>query len=204
MPGANVIVNSGFREYGIVTPSWRGFHPEAPQAEFGKSWADYAPIVSSLQDFCGERAPVAHFFDKSEPGSPLVLCSRVHYLTHTSVIILLFTYTDRMPLVTLIMAFWMQQPASVEDAVRLLDNGQLTEAREAISQLDPAAPRVAHTAGVLYFRLHDYAKSIEALTRAAQTEAPASLEYRQSTFFLGQSCFLLARMPEAISWLEKA
>lgn len=112
-----------------------------------------------------------------------------------------------MPLVTLFMAFWMQQSQqpspSVEEAIRLLDAGRLTEAQQVVARLDPAAPKVAHTAGVLYFRLHDYPKAIEALARAVQTEPPASADYRQSTFFLGQSYFLSARMPDAISWLER-
>ncbi len=108
-----------------------------------------------------------------------------------------------MAIVTLFMAFWMQLSPSVEAAIRLLDAGRLTEAQEMVARLDPAAPKVAHTAGVLYFRLRDYPKAIEALTRAVQSEPPASADYRQSTFFLGQSCFLSARMPDAISWLDR-
>lgn len=109
-----------------------------------------------------------------------------------------------MPIISFLMAFWMQQPASIEEAIRLLDSGRLSEAQQVLAQLDPAAPKVAHVSGVLYFRLHDYPKAIEALTKAVQTETPASPDYRQSTFILGQSCFLSARMPEAIAWLERS
>jgi tetratricopeptide (TPR) repeat protein len=109
-----------------------------------------------------------------------------------------------MPLVMFLMAFWMQQPASIEEAVRLLDDGRLAEAQQVVARLDAASPKVAHVSGVLSFRLQDYPKAIEALTMAVQSEPPASPEYRQSTFILGQSCFLSARIPEAILWLEKA
>ena len=102
------------------------------------------------------------------------------------------------------LVFCFQQPHSVEEAVRLLDAGKLPEAREAISTLDPAAPRVAHTAGVLYFRLGEYAKAIDLLKAAVKTEDPSSADFRQSSFFLGQSYFLTAHMPEASAWLEKA
>ncbi len=98
----------------------------------------------------------------------------------------------------------MQQTPSVDEAIRLLENGRLAEAKEALARLDPDAPKVAHTTGVLYMRLREYEKAIEALTRANQAEDPSSPEYRESLLFLGQSCFLSARMPEAIAWLEKA
>jgi tetratricopeptide (TPR) repeat protein len=108
-----------------------------------------------------------------------------------------------MPLIPFLLAFWMQQPASIEEAVRLLDAGRLAEAQQAVARLDPAAPKVAHLSGVLAFRLHDYPNAIGMLSRAVQSEKPDSPDYRQSTFILGQSCFLSARMPEAIGWLEK-
>jgi tetratricopeptide (TPR) repeat protein len=109
-----------------------------------------------------------------------------------------------MPVVTLLIALWMQEAASLDDAIRLLDAGRLTEARETIARLDPAAPKVAHAAGVVYLRLRDYPKAIEAFTRAIRTEDPSGADYRESALSLGQSCFLSARMPEAIQWLEKA
>jgi cytochrome c-type biogenesis protein CcmH/NrfG len=102
------------------------------------------------------------------------------------------------------LAFCFQQSHSVEEAVRLLDAGRLAEAREVIAALDPAAPRVAHAAGVLHFRLGEYAQAIESLQAAARTEDASSAEFRQSAFFLGQSYFLTAHMPEATVWLEKA
>ena len=106
--------------------------------------------------------------------------------------------------VALWLAFCMQNPPSVEEAIRLLDAGQTAQAQQVLAQLDANAPEVAHATGVLYYRLHDYPKAIEALTRAAGKEAASSASYRQSAFFLGHSYYLSAHMPEAISWLEKA
>jgi tetratricopeptide (TPR) repeat protein len=97
-----------------------------------------------------------------------------------------------------------QPVPSVEQAVRLLDAGQLTEAQQVLEQLDPNAPGVAHANGVLYFRRREYGKAIEALTRAVAKEPESSTSYRQSSFFLGQSYYLSAKMPEAVLWLEKA
>src|ERR1043166_3062597 len=77
--------------------------------------------------------------------------------------------------VTLLIAFWMQQAPSIEEAIRLLDAGQLTQAQQVLSQLDPNAPEVSHTSGVVYYRLREYAKAIEALSRAVQKE-PATAQ----------------------------
>src|SRR5881628_3959441 len=101
-----------------------------------------------------------------------------------------------MRLFTLLMAFSAQNAPSVEEAVRLLDAGRMTEAQQVLSQLDSNAPGVAHTAGVLYFRLHDYSKAIESLNRAVQKESKSSPGFRQSAFFLGESYYLSAHMPE--------
>ncbi|PYT16266.1 MAG: hypothetical protein DMG59_10925 [Acidobacteria bacterium] len=106
--------------------------------------------------------------------------------------------------VTLLIAFWMQQAPSIEEAIRLLDAGQLTQAQQVLSQLDPNAPEVSHTSGVVYYRLREYAKAIEALSRAVQKEPATSASYGQSAFFLGGSYYLSAHMPEAVVWLEKA
>ena len=112
-----------------------------------------------------------------------------------------------MSAITLLLAFCMataQSAPSVEEAVRLLDSGQLTEAQRVLAQLDPNASGVAHATGILYFRQREYAKAIEALIRAVAKEPESSSGYRQSSFFLGQSYYLSAKMPEAVSWLEKA
>ncbi len=105
---------------------------------------------------------------------------------------------------TLWLALWMQGGASVEEANRLLDAGKLQEARELVAQLNPDVPEVAHTTGVLYFRLHEYPKAIEALSRAVQKLSPESAGYRQSAYFLGESYYLTAHLGEAAQWLEKA
>jgi len=109
--------------------------------------------------------------------------------------------------IILLLTFCLQEtsPApSVEDAVRLLDAGQLSEAQSLLSRLDGNSPAVAHATGVLYFRLGQYPKAIEALNRAVAAEPASGAAYRQSAYFLGQSYYLSARMPDAVSWLEKA
>jgi tetratricopeptide (TPR) repeat protein len=106
--------------------------------------------------------------------------------------------------IALLLAFSPQQTPSLDEAVRLMDAGQLAQAQEVLGKLDPNLAGVAHALGVLYFRQREYPKAIEALLRAADKEAPSSEAYKQSAFFLGQSFYLSARMGDAISWLEKA
>ncbi len=105
---------------------------------------------------------------------------------------------------TVLLALLTLQSASLEDAVRLLDAGRLSEAQNELSKLDPAAPGVAHASGVLYFRVRNYDKAIAALSRAASEETASSAGYGQTAYFLGQSYYFSARMPEAVTWLEKA
>jgi tetratricopeptide (TPR) repeat protein len=110
-----------------------------------------------------------------------------------------------MPLVILLLAFWPQEAApSLQDAIRLMDSGDLVQAQQILSQLDPEKPAVAHAMGVLAYRQHQYPKAIEALLRAVAGETPSSEPWRQSVFFLGQSYYLSTRLKEAVAWLEKA
>ncbi|HEY3742809.1 MAG TPA: tetratricopeptide repeat protein, partial [Bryobacteraceae bacterium] len=61
-----------------------------------------------------------------------------------------------------------------------------------------------HTDGVALYKQRQFAKTIEVLGRAVATEKPGSPEYRESAVILGQSYYLLARLPEASAWLQKA
>jgi tetratricopeptide (TPR) repeat protein len=108
------------------------------------------------------------------------------------------------PLILLLLAFTPQATPSIAEAVKLMDAGDLAQAQQILSRLDPTAPAVAHALGVLAYRRRDYSGAIEALKRAVAGEAPSSEAWRQSVFFLGQSYYLSARMPEAVAWLEKA
>jgi tetratricopeptide (TPR) repeat protein len=108
------------------------------------------------------------------------------------------------PLLLLLLAFAPQDAPSLTEAVKLMDAGDLPRAQQMLAQLDPSTDAVAHALGVLAYRQHDYPKAIDALRRAVAGEAPSSEPWRQSIFFLGQSCYLAARLGEAIPWLEKA
>ncbi|MGA2196446.1 MAG: tetratricopeptide repeat protein [Bryobacteraceae bacterium] len=61
-----------------------------------------------------------------------------------------------------------------------------------------------HSAGVEFYKQHQFARAIESLQGAVATEKPGSPEYRESAVILGQSYYLTARMPEATTWLQKA
>ena len=65
-------------------------------------------------------------------------------------------------------------------------------------------PSANHAAGVALYKQREYAKAAEALRKAADTEKPGTPEYRETVLLLGQSYYLQARVPDAISWLEKA
>jgi tetratricopeptide (TPR) repeat protein len=104
----------------------------------------------------------------------------------------------------LLLAFWPQETPSLQEAIRLMDSGDLARAQQILSQLDAAKPAVAHALGVMAYRQRDYPKAIEALRRAVAGEASSSDAWRQSVFFLGQSYYLSARMGDAVEWLEKA
>ena len=103
----------------------------------------------------------------------------------------------------LFLACWLPQEPSLQEAIRLMDAGQMAEAQQVLSGLDGKTPGVSHATGVLYFRLHDYSKAIEVLTRSVEEESASGPTYRESAFLLAQSYYLSARMPEAVLWLEK-
>jgi tetratricopeptide (TPR) repeat protein len=65
-------------------------------------------------------------------------------------------------------------------------------------------PADDHSSGVEFYKLRQFAKTIESLERAVATEKPGSPEYRESAVILGQSYYLTSHMKEATGWLQKA
>jgi hypothetical protein len=53
-----------------------------------------------------------------------------------------------------------------------------------------------HADGVAFYKQRQFAKTIEALGRAAANEKPGTAEYRESAVLLGQSYYLTGRLPE--------
>lgn len=74
----------------------------------------------------------------------------------------------------------------------------------ALLLLGLAAVADDHAAGVEYFKQRQLPKAIESLSRAVASEKPGTAEYRESAVMLGQSYFLLGKMPDALAWLEKS
>jgi tetratricopeptide (TPR) repeat protein len=104
------------------------------------------------------------------------------------------------------LALWMaaQSTTAVDDARRLLDAGKLQDAAAVLGAVRDDRADVLHLRGVVAFRLHDYPNAITWLTKASAQEKAGSPELRESLLLLGQSSFLSAKMPEAISALERA
>jgi tetratricopeptide (TPR) repeat protein len=67
-----------------------------------------------------------------------------------------------------------------------------------------AAPPSQFDAGRSLFQQRNFSKAAEAFEAAIKTEDPGSKHYTEIAFWLGQSYFLSAKNPEAITWLEKA
>ena len=61
-----------------------------------------------------------------------------------------------------------------------------------------------HGAGVDFYKQRQFAKAVETLERAVAVEKAGTPQYRESAVMLGQSYYLLARMPEAAKWLQVA
>jgi tetratricopeptide (TPR) repeat protein len=61
-----------------------------------------------------------------------------------------------------------------------------------------------HSAGVEFYKQHQFTKTIESLERAVANEKPGTPEYRESAVLLGQSYYLTSKLPEASQWLQKA
>ncbi|MBI1792533.1 MAG: tetratricopeptide repeat protein [Acidobacteria bacterium] len=58
--------------------------------------------------------------------------------------------------------------------------------------------------GLAHYRSREYAKAIEAFTRAAAVEKPDGARYRESVNLLALSYYLSGRYADALPWLEKA
>jgi tetratricopeptide (TPR) repeat protein len=109
-------------------------------------------------------------------------------------------------MLSVLLAFWMaaQANSSVDEAKRLLDAGKVQDASAVLSAIRNDRPEVTHLRGVVAFRLREYPKAIEALTKSAAQESPGSADIRESLLLLGQSYFLSSKMAETIAALEKA
>jgi tetratricopeptide (TPR) repeat protein len=68
---------------------------------------------------------------------------------------------------------------------------------------DTAVPDL-HRQGVAFYQARDYAKAIDALTRAVEKELPGEPAYRESVQLLGLCHYLSGRVAEAVPWLEKS
>lgn len=104
------------------------------------------------------------------------------------------------------LALWMaaQGAAALDEAKRLIEAGKLQDASAVLAAIREDRPEVQHLRGLVAFRLHDYPRAIDALAKSAVQEQAGSPELRESLLLLGQSYFLSARMPEAITALERA
>ena len=61
----------------------------------------------------------------------------------------------------------------------------------------------AHARGVDLYKHQKYSEAISSLEEAAKSEAPDSVEYKESALLIGQSYFMLSQSRQAIPWLEK-
>lgn len=68
----------------------------------------------------------------------------------------------------------------------------------------PAAAPDAHGRAVGLYKQRQYAQAAEAFVEALKQEKPGTPAYRESLVFLGESYYLLARIPQAVECLEKA
>lgn len=68
--------------------------------------------------------------------------------------------------------------------------------------VDPPANE-AHRRGLEFYKNKQYKEAIAQFETAIQTEAPGSVEYKESVLSIGQSYFVLSQAPKAIPWLEK-
>jgi tetratricopeptide (TPR) repeat protein len=104
------------------------------------------------------------------------------------------------------LALWMaaQATTALDEARRLMDAGKPQDAAAVLSAIRDDGPEVTHLRGVVAFRLRDYPKAIDALTKSSAGEKSGSAELRESLLLLGQSYFLSSKMPETIAALEKA
>jgi tetratricopeptide (TPR) repeat protein len=85
-----------------------------------------------------------------------------------------------------------------------MEEGKLQDASAIVTAIRDDRPEVQHLRGLIAFRLHDYPRAIQAMTKSAAAEKTRSPELRESLLVLGQSYFLSGKMPEATAVLEKA
>lgn len=95
-------------------------------------------------------------------------------------------------------------PRSLTDVKRLVDAGKLSEAGAILNELAVSSAEALHLRGVVFYRLRDFPRAIEAFVQSSAKETPGSPELKESLVLLGQSYFQSAKVPEAIAALEKA
>lgn len=61
-----------------------------------------------------------------------------------------------------------------------------------------------HADGVSLYKQRQFGKTVEALERAVVSEKRGSVQFRESAVILGQSYYLMAKMPQASKWLQAA
>jgi len=61
----------------------------------------------------------------------------------------------------------------------------------------------AHARGVDLYKHQKYSEAVSSLEEAVKTEAPDSIEFKESALLIGQSYFMLSQTQKAIPWLEK-
>ena len=69
--------------------------------------------------------------------------------------------------------------------------------------LQPPESSVTHQSALALYKQKKYQEAIAAFENAAKTEAPGSVEFKETALLIGQSYFQLAQAPKAIPWLEK-
>lgn len=62
----------------------------------------------------------------------------------------------------------------------------------------------AHTRGLEHYKQRQYPEAITAFEESLKNEAPGTSAYRESTLLLGQSYYLSGKLPQAITYLQRA
>ena len=109
-----------------------------------------------------------------------------------------------MLLKTILVLAFLQSNPSLERAAKLIGEGRMQDARQALDALDQASSAVSHLQGIVQFNLREYAGAAEAFRRALKSEAEDSPAHQESLQFLARSLYLSGRVQEAIPWLEKS
>jgi len=109
-----------------------------------------------------------------------------------------------MLLKTILVLAFLQADSALDRAGKLIAEGKMQDARQALNALDQSSPAVSHLQGVVQFNLREYAGAAEAFRRALAAEPEESPAHRESLQFLARSLYLSGRVQEAIPWLEKS